>query len=258
MSEQAETWLSRGVVRPVSAGGDVAVDMAIDEPEVVAPLAPPSHLRVFNPAPFYRSLGLALLIEIVVMAAVVWGINRSGVPALAKVPTRIQVHIVTPPSPLPPPRVQQFAPAHINPSPIVATPHLAVIAVASYVPLLPTNFEVPAEALRPLAKPPRVPTQTVATVLAHYTAQLNAAIQLDLRVPGMVRAMHLRGVAMVTFRLTPSGALRWAKLVRSSGIPLIDAAALAKVRSSAYPPFPPALPQHDTTFRIAVRFSTAR
>jgi periplasmic protein TonB len=70
--------------------------------------------------------------------------------------------------------------------------------------------------------------------------------------------MGLHGVTTVVFRLTPAGHLLWAKVEKSSGVPPIDNAALARVKATLYPAFPAALPQHDTTFEIAVKLSTDR
>lgn len=202
--------------------------------------------------PFSRSLGAALVFEALLVIGMIWLAathHASPPPAL---PKRVAIHVVEPP---PPPKTQPVP--VIAPTAVAAQTQqvtsLPVIAIPASVHLDHPTFQVPR-----LPQPPPVPivTQNNPNILARYTSMLRAATQAGLKVPGMVRAMRLQGIATVVFKLAPAGGrVLWARLVHSSGVPMIDQAAIAKVKATDYPPFLPGLPQHDSTFKIAVRLS---
>ncbi|MHB8415638.1 MAG: TonB family protein [Acidiferrobacteraceae bacterium] len=85
-----------------------------------------------------------------------------------------------------------------------------------------------------------------------YAARLRAIIQAHVRLPAIVRALHLRGRAVVAFRLMPDGSLLWARIVRSSGVRPIDTASVADVHALSYPPFTSRMPKRPLTFTVAV------
>lgn len=200
-----------------------------------------------------RTLGLAILIEAGLIAAVFLLVVRATRTEPVPPPKRIAVEEVALPAPVPAApkmqRTQVTRPAAAqpdDPSPIAVPTDVAMPGLRHLIP-------------PPSLVPPPVPQAAgvnKASLLARYIAELNAAIQSGLQVPGMVRAMRLSGIATVTFELTPSGRLVWARLSRSSGVPLIDQTALAKVKATQFPPFPARLPQRDTTFKIKVRLRT--
>lgn len=202
--------------------------------------------------PFLSSLGGALVFEALLVAGMIWLAATHHAAPPPAVPKRIAVHVVEPsPSPKPQP-VPVIAPTAVA-APTQAVYSPPVIAIPSAMHLEHPTFQVP-------ILPPPPPVTTVApddtSILARYTSMLRAATQADLKVPGMVQAMRLQGIATVVFKLAPAGGhVLWTRLAHSSGIPMIDAAALAKVKSTVYPPFLPGLPQHDSTFKIAVRLS---
>jgi periplasmic protein TonB len=77
-------------------------------------------------------------------------------------------------------------------------------------------------------------------VSASSGAMLNYAAEVRARVAGnKPSGGGLRGTAVVTFGLTPSGGLAYAGLGRSSGDPQLDQLAVAAVRSAAPFPTPP-------------------
>jgi len=203
---------------------------------------------------FSRSLGAALVFEALLLLGSMWVIaHHHAAPPVPAPPKRIAIHVVQPPPPPKSPPLQELTPTVSASTPMPATPSLPVIAVSSHVHLNHPAFQVPA---LPLPPPAVTAPQTTPNQLDRYTSMLRAATQADLRVPGMVQAMRLQGIATVLFKLAPAGGRAlWAKLVHSSGIPMIDQAALAKVRSTSYPPFLEGLPQRDSTFKIAVRLS---
>jgi protein TonB len=60
------------------------------------------------------------------------------------------------------------------------------------------------------------------------------------------------GSATVAFSIGPAGGLQGVQIVRSSGKPALDQAAIATVRSAA--PFPPPPPGAKSTFSIQIYF----
>ena len=201
-----------------------------------------------RPRSIRGSLGGALLLELaLVVSLLVWLGHRASVSHLVE---RVAVRMVRPPTP---PKPVPVTPVQVQSPEMPAVAVLPTISQSS--PLPARAFTVPA--LIPTSAPSAAGAPA-ANPLQRYTSVLNAAVQSGLRVTGMVRAMRLHGVASVMFKLTPAGQLLWARLVRSSGIPPIDDAALARVRSTAYPPFPVDLPQRDLTFEIEVKLSAGR
>jgi protein TonB len=79
-----------------------------------------------------------------------------------------------------------------------------------------------------------------------YAANVRAAI-------GRHRpAVRAGGSATVAFSIGPAGGLQGVQIVRSSGKPALDQAAIATVRSAA--PFPPPPPGAKSTFSIQIYF----
>lgn len=203
-----------------------------------------------KPRSIRGSLGGALLLEGALVAGLlVWLGHRVSVAHRVE---RVAVRMVQPPTP---PKPVPVTPTQVQSPEMPVVAELPVISQLSAQPAPPHAFTVPALA------PPSAPSAAgiaATDPLQRYTAVLNAAVQSGLRVTGMVRAMRLHGVASVMFKLTPAGRLVWAKLARSSGIPPIDEAAVARVRATVYPPFPADLPQRDLTFQIEVKLSAGR
>ncbi|MHB1512799.1 MAG: energy transducer TonB family protein [Acidiferrobacter sp.] len=124
----------------------------------------------------------------------------------------------------------------------------------------PVPLAVPVKKQPPPPKPVRrVPTPVpppapavAAQAVDRYAVMLRTRIQRGLVVPPRVTALGLSGKALVAFELTPSGRLLWVRIVRSSGIGLVNRAARAAVRSRRYPPFTKNMPHHATVFRVRV------
>lgn len=104
----------------------------------------------------------------------------------------------------------------------------------------------------PPTRPGPTPAQ-VASIVMQYAAVLNARVQANLQVPGMIQMMHLSGRTLVELRVAPDGRLLQVSVARSSGIGAIDRAALAAVRGAGLPPFPDGMPRHPVTFTLVVR-----
>ncbi len=98
------------------------------------------------------------------------------------------------------------------------------------------------------APTPRTTASLPARVSAKgYSGKIFGAIARHKR-----RLGNLSGSATVTFSIGPGGALRGARISRSSGKPQLDQAALATVRNAA--PFPPPPPGARASYAIQIHF----
>lgn len=107
----------------------------------------------------------------------------------------------------------------------------------------------------PAPRPAPVPVAVQESALEAYAGAVHQVVQADLKVPQMVEMMHLSGVTGLALRIAPDGTLLRARVIRSSGTPPIDRAALAAVRATHFPKFTPQMPHHPITVDIAVRLS---
>lgn len=91
------------------------------------------------------------------------------------------------------------------------------------------------------------------TALDAYAGRVHRVIQANLKVPEMVEMMHLSGVTELALRIAPDGDLLAARVIRSSGAPPIDRAALAAVKATRFPRFTRKMPHHSITVDISIR-----
>jgi protein TonB len=157
-----------------------------------------------------------------------------------------------PPKPLPPPPLPKPPPPRLpRPRPKPRhRPHAVHYPRPEPQPVRPS----------PPSAPPTPPGPTpaeVASIVMQYAAILNAHVQANLQVPGMIEMMHLSGRTVVAIRVAPGGQLLQISVARSSGIAAIDRAALDAVRSTALPPFPGGMPRHPVTFTLTVRLNAS-
>ncbi len=203
-----------------------------------------SPSAISPPPAFRRSLGMAVAVELLVLASYVayHHLTPPVTVGLKRAPTRI--HMVTLPRPLP------------KPAPVPVRPHPRLPAPVHHP--VPLPRPVPPRVVRRLPPPPPprpappVNLATAAQAVDRYAVMLRTRIQAGLRVPGEVRALGLSGAAVVTFKLTPQGQLLWVRLGRSSGFGPIDRACLAAVRMRTYPPFTAAMPHYALVFNVVV------
>ncbi|MFC1456513.1 MULTISPECIES: energy transducer TonB family protein [Microvirga] len=93
-------------------------------------------------------------------------------------------------------------------------------------------------------------------VLNRYVAQLAAALRSRLRYPETARAQGLEGVATIRFTMQRSGQIVSASLVRSTGNPSLDQAALAAASpGTSLPAAPETMPQQQLTVSVPLRFN---
>lgn len=211
--------------------------------------------------PFSRALGLALLLEVLVIASfVLYGLyHRSSVTVgLRRKP--MAVHLVTLPKP-PPPKV--------TPKPVPPVPKPQVRPIPRPVihhrpvPLPVPPKPIPPERVHQIGPPPPPlapqPSPTVvAQAIDHYAVMLRTRIQAGLVVPKRIAALGISGRTIVAFKLTPAGQLLWARIAHSSGLGLIDRVSLAAVRSRTYPSFAKDMPHHAVIFHVSVGLNDHR
>ena len=105
----------------------------------------------------------------------------------------------------------------------------------------------------PPAPAPAISAAQQASATELYAATLRTRVQANTQVPQAVTMMHLSGVTTLSIELGPSGQLMAVSVLRSSGVPPIDKAALASVRATTFPPFFEKMPKHPAIFTLQVR-----
>jgi len=94
------------------------------------------------------------------------------------------------------------------------------------------------------------------SALNRYRAALYAAVRSRLRYPPSAESQGISGTAEIRFTLDRSGQVLNVSLVRSTGNPLLDQAALATARpGSSLPAAPASVPQQQFTVTAPLRFT---
>lgn len=89
-----------------------------------------------------------------------------------------------------------------------------------------------------------------------YLALLKNRIEQHREYPVSARKGQQEGSVLVAFSLSRDGSLLQARVARTSGIPLLDAAALRAVRGAGrFPPVPEVLEGSEVTFEVPIRFT---
>lgn len=215
---------------------------------------------------FARALGAALILEIMFVIGFIHFANQAG-PVANHQPRLMKIQMMAPP-PKPRPLPKPPKPMPPLPKPLPPPP----LPVAPPKPPPPTPIPRPLPKPRPVPHPqPVKPIPHVATpkpqpppqqpvvsaaeqenATERYAALVHQSVQNDLRVPRQVAMMRLHGITTVAIRVAPSGALLGDSILRSSGFPPIDKAALAAVRATRFPPFSAKMPHHPITFTLRV------
>jgi len=105
---------------------------------------------------------------------------------------------------------------------------------------------------RPTSPPPAASSE----VVDRFNAEVRAAIQAAIIYPPAARMMKQEGRTKVAFRLM-QGHAEDPRVVQSSGISAIDAAAVAAVRDAAYPTPPAELAGKALEFAVFVEFNVS-
>jgi protein TonB len=237
-----------------------------------ASMAGRARLPYQEPDRFGFALVAALLVEAAATLAFVHFANQPG-PVANHRPRIMKIQMMAPPpKPLPPP------PKPMPPPPKPLPPPPLPVAPPKPLPPPPPPKPIPRPVPRPIPRPiphpmkpvphiavprpqppppppvqPAVSAAEVESATARYAALVHSSVQADLRVPEMVQMMHLRGVTTVSITIAPSGALVGVSVLRSSGAPPIDQAALAAVRATRFPPFSGKMPHHAVSFTLQVK-----
>jgi protein TonB len=156
-----------------------------------------------------------------------------------------------------PPEPPKEEPKPLPPKPVERT---VPIKVAQHVVPAPTpEPPAPAPSDSPIAEtppPPPPPVRSAAAGVdkeAEFAAKLKAAIQAAVSYPPAARSMGFRGKARVEF-VFRDGATHQVRIIQSSGIGMIDNAALAAVANALYPAAPESLRGKDMLYQVNVLF----
>jgi protein TonB len=229
---------------------------------------------------FLPALGIALLAEAALIAAFMHVQAPKAIVKAAR-PQIVKIQMLAPPAPKPIPPPPKPVPPPPQPVPKPPPPPPPPKPVARPLPKpVPKPLIKPKPLPRPLhrvihrpvrkprpvapiehpVQPPPPPAPAVsaaeqASAAELYAATLRSKVQANTQVPEAVTMMHLSGVATIEIELAPSGQLIAVSILRSSGVPLIDHAAMASVRATSFPPFPEKMPRHPMVFTLRVRLS---
>jgi TonB family protein len=205
-----------------------------------------------SPRVRWQALGMAAAIEIAIVAAVLVGAaqhvrHEEAVVMTMALTTPAPVALPSPPKPdIPPPRAKA-----------VPVPQLELPMLQE--PVQPTPAVPPTQGVtRDVEKdtpvivahvPPPPPQAASAPLSADYIAKMQAAVQAAFEYPMAAKAQDFKGRARVAFSLIdthPSGA----RVIVSSGMTIVDKAALRAVEVASYPPAPDGLSHGDRVFEV--------
>lgn len=208
--------------------------------------------------PRWKALGLVAGLEAAIVVALVFGAARH---VQRDAPDVLSVMLMTPTTPtvvpapppkteVPPPRTRSLALPELT-LPVVIEPSAPAPAPLAS-PTAPAVVSRAAEAVAvPAASPP--PPAASAAPSAEYIAKVRAAVQAAFEYPMAAKAQDFKGRTRVAFNLNdtrPSGA----RVVVTSGMGIVDRAALKAVEGASYPPAPESLGHAEQAFEVWVSF----
>ncbi len=169
-------------------------------------------------------------------------------PVPAEIPKTPPVpsHIAAAPKP-PPPVRHIYKPA---PHPVLrhTLPPVRGPAPVSKAPPTPAPVSAaPPVAAAPAAAP--APTSGI----PRYGEQIYAIIEANQNVPYALSQMGASGTAVIEIVVAPSGTVISARVVKSSGVPLIDETALDHARNAHLPPFNSEMPNQPHAFLVPIQ-----
>ena len=207
---------------------------------------------------FLFALLAAMVVELLVVLAGAYIANRPQ-PVLQPPPVTL-IHVVVTPKPVPPPP----KPVPPPPRPMPPPPRPVPRPSPKVQPRPPVRHTISrpkpiAQQVQPPPSPPRpapIPEAVQENAMEAYASIVHDAVQADLQVPEMVAMMHLSGTTKIALNIAPNGNLLSATVIESSGVAMIDNAALATVRASRFPSFSGKMPNHPITIEISVRIKS--
>lgn len=216
------------------------------------------------------SLGVALLIELVLLGAAALLLARVATPparsslsepvALALLAEPPQPPVAAPPKPVVPPEHKSVPKTVSKPVPHPTAPKVApaptpledrpVTTVAQ-----PTAFSQPVPPPVASAPPaPAAPAVAKPDPNIAYAGKVRAAVQAALVYPPAAASLHFGGRVRVAFHLR-DGVPSQARVLVSSGIGMIDRAALQSVQNASYPHPDSELQGRDLLYEVWVEFN---
>jgi protein TonB len=104
------------------------------------------------------------------------------------------------------------------------------------------------------------PTATVsapseAQATKTWQSQLTAWLQAHKRYPEAARDMDEEGNVAIRFTVAPDGHVTDVSVVRGSGVPILNDAALAMLRGATVPALPPGMGQSAITITVELRYA---
>ena len=207
----------------------------------------------------WQAFGMAAAIEAAVVVAVLGGAARH---LQREEPAVLTINLMAPTTPpvAPPPRAKPDVPPPRTKSLSLPEVALPVVPEPSPTPLPPVASPPPvavAHNVEPVAAPAApAPTPTPAASAApsaEYIARVRAAVQGAFEYPMAAKAQDFKGRTRVAFNLTDTHPGS-ARVIVSSGMSIVDRAALRAVEAASYPPPPEALSHVDQAFEVWVSF----
>ena len=213
----------------------------------------------------------ALLAEVLLLGGGVMLLTHRSQPAAERPPTLLTLAAPTPaPAPAPQPAAKPLNPpkpepqvtrpvvplrrvkqdAHVAPPKAVPVP----APTPAPAPMLPSATPTDASPASHPPPPPPPAAPAAAAPTASFEGALRAAIQAALRYPESARMAGMSGRTRVAFQYR-DGVVSDVNVVVSSGIGLLDRAALAAVREAAYPKPEPAFVGKTLSEQLWVTFN---
>ena len=214
----------------------------------------------------------ALLAEVLLLGGGFVLLTHRSHPAAERPPMLLTLAAPTPaPAPTPQPAAKPLNPAKPEAPPVthpvvpprrvqhvahVAPPKAAPVPAPTPAPAPMLPSATPTDAPPALRPPPPPPAAAPAATApnASFEGALRAAIQAALRYPESARMAGMSGRTRVAFRYR-DGEVSDVSVVVSSGIGLLDRAALAAVRDAAYPKPEPAFVGKTLSEQLWVTFN---
>jgi TonB family protein len=213
---------------------------------------------------FLAAIGLGLIIELVALTLLLPALNQQKPPARQESVVKLSIQAAppppkpAPPAPKPPPPLPQpVAPARPVPPPPPPVPHHAVHHSAPPRPVPPP----PAQAAPPIPPTPPAPALPPAPSLGEidqFRVAMRDAVQRVANgvYPQAAQMAHETGAPAIGFTYR-DGVVTNIALIRSSGYPLLDEAALQAARIAHYPPPPAGFAGRTYTVIVTVIFQMA-
>ena len=204
---------------------------------------------------FAISIALGLLLELAALGVLLPVMAHKEMPALT--PSVVKLSIVAPPpKPAPPPPVPVPPKPVVRPvvKPLPPPPKPSVRHIVRHIPV-PKQFPPPPQVVQPPPVPqppqPPAPPQPSQGDVNMFAAEVRAALQgnVNSTYPQAAQMAHETGSVEVTFTYL-NGVVTNIAITRSSGFPLLDAAALEDTRKTQYPAPLPGLA--GRTYQITV------